>query len=279
MTTIRKPFFVLPLDFDYIASGNAVPGNPVFHLRRFKAPGLTWKTDGASNVWAHGTFIGGEKPVDFCALVSANALPGTTIRLRLGASEAEVGGGSATYDSGAMPFISPSISREDGLYHSHLELDTPVDASWWRVDIGGHTGNFEAAHLVLGEKIQPGRFYNYDFEYGVEDLGSLEFSRWGIADEEPGLILRTADFTLAWNTEAELEASFRPMAEKLGKRGVVFCAFDPEPTAYRQARTYLGVLKKPLAAKRWPAGIGGMERHFRCSICGRRPVRVGPMER
>ena len=244
---IRKPFFVLPLDLGEMITGNAALGYPVFHLDRRNAIGLTWKTSDNTNVWARGDF-GSAKPINFCAMIAANALPGTLIRLRLGTTQAEVDG-SAPYDSIAAAFISPSITREDGLYHSHLEIGSVQTYRWWRIDITGHTGAFQAADLILGQKIEPTYFYNYDFEYGIEDLGSMEIGRFGVFNEDPGLIFRTIDFTLAWQSEAEWEASFRPMLEKLGRRGIVYLAFDPEPNTYRQARTYLGIMRKPPFAK------------------------------
>lgn len=246
--TIRKPLFVIPLDLGTVVAGNAVLGHSVFHLNRPKAIGLTWKTDGASNVWARGMFAASQT-IDFCAMIAANALPATKIRLRLGATQADVDGGSAPYDSGAVDFISPAVTRASGLYHSHLELSSPQAATWWRVDITGHTGDFEAATLVLGAGITPSRFYNLDYERGVRDLGSLDFSRWGVFDEEEGAIFRTLDFTLGWQTEAEMEASFYPMMETLGSRGVVYVCFDPQANTYRQSKTYLGVLAKPPFAK------------------------------
>jgi len=244
---IRKPIFILPLDLGTMATGNAASGFPVTNINRHKAIGLTWKSSGASNVWARGQFAA-SRAIDFCSMVAANALAGTKIRLRLGTSQAQVDG-TAPYDSGALDFISPSITREDGLYHSHLEIGTVQNATWWRIDITGHTGDFQAADLVLGRKIEPSRFYNYDFEYGVEDMGGMEITRFGVMNEEPGVILRTLSFTMAWQTEAEYQASFRPMAESLGKRGVVFVCFDPEANTYRQAKTYMGVLRKPLFAR------------------------------
>lgn len=242
MPTIRKPLFVIPLDLGSMVAGNAASGYPVFNLNRHNAIGLTWKTAGASNVWARGD-LGATKAIDFCAMIAANALPGTDIRLRLGTTQAEVDG-TAPYDSTALDFISPAITREDGLYHSHLELPSTVNARWWRIDVTGHTGDFQAADLVLGKRIEPSRFYDYGFEYGVRDLGGMEFTRNGVIDEDPGVILRTIAMTLAWQTEAEFEASFRPMVERLGTRGIVYLCFDPDPTAYRQARTFMGVFSK-----------------------------------
>lgn len=246
---IRKPIFVVPLDLGTVVTGNAVGGHSVRHLGRFKDIGLTWKTDGASNVWARGQFDAAQR-IDFAAMPSANALPDTQIRLRLGTSQAEVDGGSAPYDSGAVDFISPAITRDDGLYHSHLELPSvETGVTWWRIDITGHTGDFEAAFLVLGEKAEPSRFYNHDFQDGIDDLGSLAFTAWAVPDEEDGVVLRTKEFTLGWQTKAEMEATFRPMMERLGTRGMVYLCFDPEANTYRQANTYFGTMRKPPIAR------------------------------
>lgn len=242
-----KPNFVVPLDLGTITTGNETAGYPATNMNRMKAIGLTWKTSGASNVWIRGNF-GSAKPVDFCSVIAANALPGTTIRLRLGATQAAVDG-TAAYDSGAVAFINPSITREDGLYHSHLELPSVQTYQWWRIDIGGHTGDFQAAMAVMGQKITPGRFYNYDFEFGNKDLGSMDWGRFGVINEEPGKVLDTVDFTLAWLSEAEYEASFRPMLRTLGRRGIVHCCFDPTANTYRQDRTFMGPLAKSPFAK------------------------------
>lgn len=248
MPNIRKPFFVMPIDLGKVVASAADLGYPVFNLNRHKAIGLTWKGIASGGLWARGS-LPVAASIDFCAIVSANAQPGTTYRLRIGATQAEVDGDGATYDSGYLPFISPAISREDGLYHSHLEIPSVQTGTFWRIDIGGHVGDFQAASLVLGQKIEPSRFYNYEWEYGVKDLGDISFTRWGVMDEDPGLVWRTVSFTLGWQTEAEFEDHFRPMAEKVGRRGIVFLAFDPEPSAYRQARTYMGVFDKAPFAK------------------------------
>ncbi|MDD3797824.1 MAG: hypothetical protein PHE36_01450, partial [Novosphingobium sp.] len=183
---------------------------------------------------------------------------GTQIRLRMGDSQADVDGASAPYDSGAVDFIDPAITDEDGLYHSHLRLPSTETRQWWRIDITGHTGTFEASMLVLGKSIQPSRFYNLDYEYGADDLGDGSFTPHLIFDETPGEILRTIDFTLDWQTRAEFESYFRPIAERLGRRGIVYCCFNPAYGVYRQAQTYMGVLDKPPFArgKRKPETFG-----------------------
>lgn len=242
---VTKPFFVVPLDLGTIATGNEVAGHDADNLKRFKDVGLTWKTSGASSVWIRGQFASAQR-INFCSMLKGNAIAATDYRLRLGTSQAQVDGGSAPYDSGTLDFISPSITRTDGLYKSHLEIGTvQTGVTWWRIDITSHTGDFELPFLVLGEKITPGRFYNHDFARGVQDLGNLNFNPWAVPEEEDGLVLRTIQFMLAWQTKAEIETSFLPMIEQLGTRGMVYLCFDPTANAYRDANSYFGHFEKP----------------------------------
>lgn len=249
---IELPFAVVPLDIGTIATGNQLATtNPATHLGKFRYIGVTWKSSGNSNLWIRGDF-GSAKRIDFISMLLANALPGTTIRVRLGDSQAQVDG-TAPYDSTALPFISPSISREDGLYHSHLELDSVQTRRWWRIDISGHTGDFEASKLIMGEKITPTRFYDNDFEFGISDTGGLDISRQGIIHEVPGKVMRTLQFTLAWLTQVEYETKFRPLVEKLGTRGQMYWCFDPQANAYRQSKSYFGIFSNA------PFATGGIK--------------------
>jgi hypothetical protein len=238
--TIQLPFGVVPLDLGTITTGNARANRPAAHLGYFKHIGLVWQSTGASNLWVRGDF-GAAMPVDFAAMISATALPGTTIRLRL--DSAPIDTGAVLYDSGALPFIDPTITRVDGLYHSHLELEDVVTARYWRIDIGGHTGDFTATTMVLGERMQPANFYDKDYKFDTADLGTFDVTRWGVPDEAAGLIFRSLALKFSWISDADYETKFRPLAERLGKRGVLYWCHDPEPSTARQAKTYLGWFK------------------------------------
>lgn len=243
---IQKPIIVRPHDLLSLTTSSAAAGNPVSNLADFFAPGLTWRTSSPASIWARGQFDG-TKSVNFCAMIAANALPGTQIRVRLGTTQAQVDG-TAPYDSAAQTFISPATTRQNGFYNSHLEMGSTANASWWRIDITGHTGEFEAAAVVFGTMVRPARFYNWDYEYGVEDLGSGEFTPWGVFDEAPGLRFRKLAFTLGWQTQADFEASFRDLLEG-GVRDIIYCCFDPEATTARQVKTYMGIFGKPPFAR------------------------------
>lgn len=254
---IEKPIFCLPIDLGTIASGNERTEAPASHLGLFKSPGLVWRSNGNTNVWARGQ-LSTSQAISMCALVSANALPGTKIRLRLGTSQAQVDGGSAPYDSGNVDFISPATTRDSGLYHSFLSF-AQQSATWWRIDITGHTGDFEGMHLILGKAVQTSRFYDRGWEIGTADLGGIDFSRWGVVLETEGFVMRTRNFVLSWVSEAEFEASFRNIMEQ-GKRGPVFILFDPQAVATRQEQFDFGRFSQaPFARNSRKPGTFAME--------------------
>lgn len=255
-----KPIAIVPLTVPLanITSGNQRTEAPASHLAIHRSPGLVWRSDGISDVWIRG-FLPSAEAIDFVALLAANAQPGTTIRVRLGANQAQVDG-TAPYDSGVQPFISPAVTTDNGLYNSHLEIPAVQNATWFRIDIGGHTGDFSAAHLVLGKAIRPARYYDRGFERGFEDLGDHELSRWGVASQSGGYMLRTLNFRLGWVDREEHRTLFEPMFRRIGKRNPVLWCFDPEASIYRQSHTYFGWMKQnPVAVQGQKPNTYGIE--------------------
>lgn len=233
-----KPFFLIPTPLGAVTSGNELANRPAAFLGEFNYRGMVWQSSGNSNLWARCSF-GSAQDIDFVSMMNANALPGTTIRIRLGNSQASVDG-AGDYDSGAISFIDPSITRADGLYHSHHELPSLVSKSWMRVDIGGHTGDFQASMLVAGKKLTVAQYYETQWTREIRDLGQLTFGRNGVPGINRGVRLRATAFKLAWITEAEFEEMFSPIAEKTGKTDPLYVCFDPQATIYRQRRSFFG---------------------------------------
>lgn len=238
---MQLPFAVVPYPFSVMVSLNERANRPASHLAEFKSRGMVWQSNGNTSL-ALRLDLGSPKAINFMGMLCANALPGTTIRLIL-SDRSDFG--TTLYDSGVLTFINPSITREDGTYHSHLEMGSLITARYVAIDIAGHTGDFQAAFLVLGQKLTPASYYSPDFEFGLDDRGSIDWTRYGVAEEESGVIMRKIGLTFSWLSQSDYETKFRPMTEKLGKRGMVYFCFDPEPTVYRQAKTYFGVLTDP----------------------------------
>jgi hypothetical protein len=232
------PFIVDPLALGTLTTGNQRAAQPAAHLSETLYRSMVWRSNGASNVWIRGNFATAQA-INFVAILGANAQSGTTIRIRLGDTQAAVDG-TPSYDSGTIPFIAPAVTRANGVYHSHLELPSMQTRLWWRIDIGGHTGDFEASMLVMGAKVQPARYYETNWEVGVRDLGSITFSRNGVPGFTAGAKLRSLNYKLGWLTEAEADAMMAPLDEALGKTRPFYVCFDPDATTLRQRRTFFG---------------------------------------
>ncbi|WP_334656713.1 hypothetical protein [Sphingomonas panaciterrae] len=232
------PFVVVPQALAQITCGNERAEAPAGHLGEFLYRGMVWRSNGPGSLWV--TFQrNATEPFDFVGILGASARPGTTLRVRVGGS-AGATTSAPDYDSGALPFISPAITRRDGLYHAHHELGAARGSQWVRIDIGGHTGDFEASMLVIGLKRQVARYYETSWRTGVRDLGSITIGRNGVPGISLGTKLRTLEYTLGWVSEEEAETMLAPLDELLGRTTPCLTCFDPEPTAYRQRRTFFG---------------------------------------
>ena len=240
---IQKPFAVIPHPLGTVTTGNELANRPAIHLGQFKDPGMVWESSGNTNLWVRGNF-GVARPIDYVALVGTNALVGTTARIRLGDTQAEVDG-TADYDSGNQVIRTPAIVRDDGKYLWHWELPSLQTKQWWRIDIASHTGNFQAAALVMGQEQQFADFYNPDFEFGQEDMGSIDWGRYGVVEEVGGIKMRTLDMNFGWMSESDRATKFQPLRDKLGKTGVALWCFDSDNTIERQDKTYFGWLQNP----------------------------------
>jgi hypothetical protein len=95
----------------------------------------------------------------------------------------------------------------------------------------------------------------------VRDLGSLTFSRNGVPAIQDGAKLRATSFRLGWLSEAEMEETFSPIDEAIGKTSPLFLCFDPEPNTYRQRRTFFGYAEEQPEYQR--QGFNRYSRDFR----------------
>ena len=235
---VSLPIFVRPLPYAAITTGNERSNRLASHLFVHEQIGIVWQTNGNANIWVR-VDLGAVKDVDFIALLAANATSASKIRVRMGATQAEVDG-AAPYDSGVLDFISPVITNDTGLYHSYLRLGTIQQRRWVRIDISGHTGDFIASNLVIGAAFSSDKFYAPGTESGVKDTGDMEISSSGAVAILEGVKLRTIKVNYAWTGEAIYEGRFRALFEQHGRTKPFYMCFDPTANAYRNAKTYFG---------------------------------------
>jgi len=253
------PIFVRPLPLvGFYSVANQITSNPATNLGEFQYGGMTWRSSGPTGL-SMTIDLGSAQTVDFVAMLGASALAGTTIAINMGATQANAESGAPSFTTGAQPFISPSTTGRT-LYNSFAQFGSAQTFQWLNFSIAGHTGDFEAAFLVVGKVVQPSMYYEPEWEAGPLDLSTITIARNGVPEIAPGQIQRTIGFTLGWQTEAEFQTQMQPLVNAVGKVNPVYLAFDPAATTYRQDRTYFGRFTDALRTKR--KGWNRFERAF-----------------
>jgi hypothetical protein len=209
---------------------------------------MTWKTNQPSyNAFIRGDF-GSPKRVNFMSFIKAYASASVTnFRLRMGTTQAAVDG-TAEYDSGVQPFVSPAIDTPDGKFTSHFEIPTVQEYRWYRIDLGNLNAFFESPALCLGEKVEFATYYNNTsgFSFGYDDMSEIEWGRYGVVDSTDGIGFRTLEMQFGWLTDLERKTKLEPLLRILKKKDVAFWCFDPDATTDRDGKTYWGWLQKPV---------------------------------
>jgi len=248
------PFFVRPLPYTTSGVGNELSSNPAQNLSDFHYAGATWKSSGAAGLYFLAD-LGSAQTVDFIGMFSANAIATTRYLFYMDSTSGGVVSGSPAFNpfAGAgQLFINPATTGRT-LYHSHYEFASAQTYRWLNFQIPTHTGDFEAAFLVIGKKIAPTRYYDNDYERGFEDLSRFDLGRNGVPDIAYGSVLPSIKFSLSWLSESEHEDYIDPLLKACGTTEPLLLCFDPAATTSRQGRTFFGRLA---ASKR------GQRRHF-----------------
>lgn len=249
------PFFVKPLPFTITSANYQNAGQEAQNLTEFQYSGLVWGTPSITGAIAaiYGDFGPNPPQVNFMALLGANAQPGTIWRFQMDDAVSNLVAETAQYDSGIFPFIDPPLAAGTptrDFYNTFLDMGSMQTRRYFRFNIAGHTGSFQAPFLVIGTKVQGSRYYEPTWSSGPADQSTIALSRNGVPDIAPGAMLRYLSFTLGWTNELEYENQFRPFALAAGRTQPVYCCFDPSYGPYRQNRTYFGRFTDALRNKR-----------------------------
>lgn len=252
MVTRSKPVICKPADIHLLGSTNEDADNPASNAFRYDSMGLIYRaTDGSGQM--QGRFGPGVltlTEIDLFAVLMSNADDNATIRLRMSQSLGSLLT-SPNYDSGTVTVRSPlpAVDRADGLSHLHINLPTGQSYRYFHIDFAGFPDPTEVGGIVLGKRIEPEHFYDPEYEFGQQDFGSAEITKWGALHDEGGAMGRSLQFTIGWTDEVEYEEQWRPLQDVVGQRVPIYCCFDPGDHEYRQARTYFGILGRPLIAR------------------------------
>lgn len=140
--------------------------------------------------------------------------------------------------------------------------DTSISARYVRLTFyAGATGYaMRASRIVAGKRIQLERNFSFGAEFGVKDLGAIEFSRRGVLLRNRGAKLRTTSLTFSSVRRDEVEQLTAPLLQRIGNTECVALVTDPAPHPQRQNRCYFGPLVGDLGqtwrrANAWEAKI------------------------
>lgn len=127
----------------------------------------------------------------------------------------------------------------------------------------GASAQIEAARVVIGQRIQLERNFAFGGQFGVRDLGSLDFSPRGVLLRRRSKKLRTVNIAFPATFRDEIEEKVQPLLELIGNTEPIALVTDPDADAQRQNRMYFGPLLGEIATTQARAG-GGWE--WRCPM-------------
>lgn len=204
--------------------------------------GLIWRSTLVSGPYVR-IDLGADMIVDTIAMFGlAGSL--STATFQIYGSTAAQGAAARARPSGAQPLLAGSAMPVSGLGTALFALPSTWPAIRY-IDIeftGLASGYISFSRLVIGQRIQLSRNFSYGAEFGVRDLGSLDFSARGVLLRRRGAKLRTVSLTFSSVRKDEVETITKPLLERIGNTEMVALFTDPVADAQRQNRGYFGAL-------------------------------------
>lgn len=182
--------------------------------------------------------------INLIALIAHNGTGSATWQIRGATSEANLTA-SPGYDSGSVS-MWPATGRPSG--HDKLtSIHVPASAQtfqWWRIDISDGSnpdGYFEAGALIVDDAFQPGVNMAYGQAIGFDDPSEQVRAEGGQTWATPTGARRTVQFTLGFESEADMMGTAYEIDRRRGARKPVFWVFDPAETTHLHRRAVYGL--------------------------------------
>jgi hypothetical protein len=222
--------------------GTSFPGYPVANLGR-PSPMAAMRQRVNAGLFGFQIETDGSD-VDTVALLETNFPEGATVRVIAGSTLAKATGQTAPDFVG--PFqnfrASENLPGRRG-YHSLIRLAAPIRHRFIGLQIGGALPPADIAHITHAVFGKARVIKNYgDMTDQPFDLSTMERMRDGTPDGVAGFRGRRVDFELAAMTEAQHEAGFADLAQRVGLSEPVFIMPNSKAGAYLHDRLLYGNL-------------------------------------
>lgn len=231
--------------------------------------GVVWKSQtGTSTAWLE-IDLGADLAFDSIALFGlTGAQPGWTLLVEAATAAHGSGFPVGSWVGSAVPLLAgsaiPTSGRGKALWLAP-DISPPPASRYIRLTIGAISGAaVTVGRVVIGQRIQLHRNFQFGAAFGVRDLGSFDFSVRGVPLRRRGEKLRSVGLTFPHVHRDEIEAQIAPLLERIGNTDVIALVTDPDAHEQRQNRMYLGPMVGDLGYV-W-SRAGGFE--ARCNVVG-----------
>jgi hypothetical protein len=206
--------------------------------------------------------LGVDALVDTVMLFGLELLPAaaTMVISHATAAQGDFTGSFST--EAAVPAYAGTIPLSSGKGVGLWAATAPFTARYLQVTLYGTAPGQSArvSRIVVGKRIQLARNFSFGAQFGVRDLGSLDFSARGVLLRRRAAKLRTVALTFSNIRKEEVEASTKPLLEQIGNTEMIALVTDPAEDDQRQSRCYFGPLVGDLShvwrnAAAWEAKI------------------------
>ncbi|MES1985473.1 MAG: hypothetical protein V4461_11020 [Pseudomonadota bacterium] len=235
---------VKPLSLAAVVASSTAAGHDAAYVGNDHM-GVVWKSTAGGYAQGLQIDLGADTPIDTILLIGCSgARAEWQLSIAL-ATQAQGPFTGAYYQGDTMAFLAgaamPTSGRGKALWLA--PADAPPSARYIYVSIGNVSdAAVTVARLVIGQRIQLARNFQFGAAFGVRDLGSVDFSVRGVLLRRRGAKLRSIGLTFGAVHKDEVEAIVHPLIEQVGLTEPLALVTDLDPDEQRQNRMYFGPL-------------------------------------
>ena len=260
-----------PLAFTVLSGSNTLPGYDAAYVANDHM-GVVWKAQNAGAAVQRVTIdMGADVAIDTIALIGLTGAQASWVLKVEVATQAQGAFTGTTYYHPDVDLLAGSAMPSSGRGRAYWEKPAggPAAARYWRLHIVTPANDTAVtiARIVMGQRFQPERNFDFGAAFGVRDLGKVDWSTRGVLLRRRSTKLRTCGVSFNALYKNEVEDTVQRLLERVGLTGPILLVTDPAPDAQRQNRIYFGPLvgeigtvwAKASAGFQWQANIVDLE--------------------
>jgi hypothetical protein len=241
---MTNALIIEPLAMSSISASNTASGYDAGYLGN-DFIGVVWKSDSGLSSVTVTVDLGSDVAFDAACLSGCvGAQAGWTLQVKI-ATEAQGSGFAGAWTGDTETFLagteSPRHGRSKALWLA--PSGAPASGRYIRFTIASLSSlPVTIGRIVIGKKIQLARNFSFGGAFGVNALGSVDFSVNGVPLRRFGKKLRAIGISFGHVHRDEVEEKIQPLLEVAGNDTPVMVVTDPDAHAQRQSRIYFGFL-------------------------------------